>query len=394
MNRALNKQVEKQLWHLQLALTQDTVWRTCTRLLRAASPFQALIGIRCYAGRPLLLRTTHPLPDGDAYLARLTELGMWWGNAKDPGPRTDVRRLSDIRCDATLRGWPYYEEFMRPNGWRYIAGLLFRSERGDFLGELNLYRTAEQGDFNTDEVALLRRLHPHIAAAVARLVRLDVKHSGREAMEMVLRKLPISVVIANWDGEVEFMNRSGSEVLHAWKVGLGDARALAPEIHPPLPAEIKEALRRLRRRYEAVIGENNLRSFAEIERVSHLAGTGFQAEISILPSDFRQAIHPSMIIRFHVPESQTSRGEITPERTATLTLAERAVAERAARGLSNDEIAKELAVSRNTVRTHLRSIFEKLSITSRGKLAALLRKPEAETMRPGMIPRSSVVFAI
>lgn len=54
---------------------------------------------------------------------------------------------------------------------------------------------------------------------------------------------------------------------------------------------------------------------------------------------------------------------------ASLTPAERRVADLVGDGLSNPQIAERLFISRNTVETHLKHIFSKLSITSRTQLA-------------------------
>ena len=50
----------------------------------------------------------------------------------------------------------------------------------------------------------------------------------------------------------------------------------------------------------------------------------------------------------------------------------------AAAGDNNAEIVRKLSVSESTVRTHLRNIFRKLGITSRGKLAPLYRSLEVK----------------
>jgi LuxR family maltose regulon positive regulatory protein len=57
----------------------------------------------------------------------------------------------------------------------------------------------------------------------------------------------------------------------------------------------------------------------------------------------------------------------------TLTAREREVALLAAQGLRNSEIASKLMVSENTVRSHLRSVFQKLDIDRRAKLAEKLK---------------------
>jgi DNA-binding CsgD family transcriptional regulator len=62
-----------------------------------------------------------------------------------------------------------------------------------------------------------------------------------------------------------------------------------------------------------------------------------------------------------------------------LSTSERRVAERAASGLSNREIAAELMVSIRTVESQLSAVFRKLDVRSRGQLAAALRANGHET---------------
>jgi DNA-binding NarL/FixJ family response regulator len=58
-----------------------------------------------------------------------------------------------------------------------------------------------------------------------------------------------------------------------------------------------------------------------------------------------------------------------------LTASERRVAELAAAGLSNPEIAQQLFVTRSTIETHLAHVYQKLSITSRRQLPDALGRP-------------------
>ncbi|GID69911.1 LuxR family transcriptional regulator [Actinoplanes cyaneus] len=61
------------------------------------------------------------------------------------------------------------------------------------------------------------------------------------------------------------------------------------------------------------------------------------------------------------------------DRTAPLTAQELQIAQLAARGLSNQEIARQLYVSPRTVSTHLYRIYPKIGVRSRGGLADALR---------------------
>ena len=62
-----------------------------------------------------------------------------------------------------------------------------------------------------------------------------------------------------------------------------------------------------------------------------------------------------------------------PELQEELTIREREVAELAAKGLRNPEIAQTLGISENTVKHHLKIAFQKMNIDRRGKLIDMLR---------------------
>ena len=66
----------------------------------------------------------------------------------------------------------------------------------------------------------------------------------------------------------------------------------------------------------------------------------------------------------------------------SLTASERRVAELAAQGLSNPEIARALVVSRSTVESHLRATYRKLDVGSRRQLAQLLESQEERGSSP------------
>jgi DNA-binding CsgD family transcriptional regulator len=65
-------------------------------------------------------------------------------------------------------------------------------------------------------------------------------------------------------------------------------------------------------------------------------------------------------------------GARRPAAAGQLTASEQRAAELATAGLSNKEIARELAVGVHTVEVHLSRVYAKLGVRSRGQLAARL----------------------
>jgi DNA-binding CsgD family transcriptional regulator len=73
-----------------------------------------------------------------------------------------------------------------------------------------------------------------------------------------------------------------------------------------------------------------------------------------------------------------------------LTPSERRIAELAAGGMSNPEIAQALFVTLNTVQGHLRLVYQKLSISSRGQLPAAFRSVAPPSSIPPDVHEAAV----
>jgi LuxR family maltose regulon positive regulatory protein len=100
----------------------------------------------------------------------------------------------------------------------------------------------------------------------------------------------------------------------------------------------------------------------------------------LLPSitaKHERAIREIKTLGIHYTRADESRIfamlEEIPEMKEGLTDREREVAELAARGLRNHEIAGELHISENTVKHHLKNAFQKMNIDRRSRLIEMLR---------------------
>ena len=118
---------------------------------------------------------------------------------------------------------------------------------------------------------------------------------------------------------------------------------------------------------------------ADGERAGRLAGAAaaLRAELDAVPSGLVELVPPDeegarMGWERAVEYAARSRGRRARPRSGweSLTPTEGEVVALAARGLSNAAIGAQLLVSPGTVRTHLRSVFGKLGVTSRAELAA------------------------
>ena len=87
-------------------------------------------------------------------------------------------RLSEVVPDPhRLRESEFFRRYMAAEGWYYSASLLFW-DRERLASEIVIRRTAEQGDFAAREMALMQRLHPHLATTLLRLSAVERRASS------------------------------------------------------------------------------------------------------------------------------------------------------------------------------------------------------------------------
>lgn len=364
---------------LQRALTPEEIWLASNQLLRAALPvYHVLMGLPCLGTRPVFLRTTLPVPDTENYFAKL-DAAAPLATLLQRNPGAAVLRLSDQLPPGPLDGMPFYELFMKPEGWRYSAAMLFWTQAGEFIGQLALNRTEAQGDITDAELALLGELQPLVGAAVERVIAADRRAAAHSSLEDSLQTLPLPMAGVGWDLAVSFVNDTARETLAAWRHGTRGARALkaGAAAAERLPADLREACAELKREWELALRADELAGLRGIRLLAHASEPGFQATVRLVEPAAGRALRPAFVIQFSRPRHAAHEAGRALVELAKLTAAEREVARLAAAGQGNADIVRELRISESTVRTHLRSVFRKLGIKSRGKLAPLHQALEA-----------------
>ena len=98
-------------------------------------------------------------------------------------------------------------------------------------------------------------------------------------------------------------------------------------------------------------------------------------------------ISPSMAIKLIDEFKQMSKPDKQQNTALKLTERELEVLRLVARGLNNREVAKELFISENTVKNHVRNILEKLQLHSR--MEAVMYADEGKAARPAVSRESS-----
>lgn len=356
-----------------LALDVDDLFRTGDALLRTALPlFHTLAALPCLDVAPIFIRTTMPIPDDPEYWGRFYEAGppLLEITAKYPGLKLSIMSR-DCQEDALLAS-RFYREFMQPGGWRYAAGFLFWEEN-KFLGQFSMIRTQDQGDFTAEEIRLLESLHPHFETMIRQVMRLDRERSRQRSLESALEATPEGRIILDWNQQIVFRNRTAVKTCAAWKNGSLSQTLSTTELLRTfaIPDDISTACDQLLAEYTQAVKRDTHRSRGWQMDLHHPSISGLSARIRLLENKTAQAVEPTLLIELSRLTSSPGSERSWP--VHVLTGGERRVAELAAGGGSNEQIAQALGVSVHTVRAHLREVFSKLDIKRRSQLQEAMR---------------------
>jgi DNA-binding CsgD family transcriptional regulator len=259
-------------------------------------------------------------------LARNREDPVPWGVGDPERPTAEWLRTF-VEGNALWGDWaryretPFYQHVLRRIGIDdHLRLLVYRGER--FIGWIGAVRGRSEPHFTAGE---RRALQPLVEPVAAALVAADAAERDMRA------QLGDAELVVRPDGSPEY---ASSAVRH-W---LGD-RTMRPR------------LERLTRIIDQGFGERELWLDGTRVRWTRLAGVGgalrYLLHLDTVPAVYR---HPD----------------------SCLTPAQREVGQLASAGLSSTEVARQLGVSAETVRTHLRQVYRRLGISTRTELTRVM----------------------
>lgn len=366
------------------AITPDEVFAGCDALLREEFPvFHTLLALPSMGMAPHFFRSTQPAQDIEARFARIAELAPL-GDVLRSGKRIKVSRMSDIFSLENPRHRAFYDEIMRPAGWRYSAAMLFWSRREGFLGQLSFVHTAEQGDITADETRRLAELHPFVNAAIRRLMAGETSRARETGILRVVDSLPVPLVVVGWDLRLQYSNHAGREALKVWTHG--QARARGHPAKASLPRALAEICGSLKDEAERMLKRGDPRAFALERSVDHPREPGIHCKVGIIDPRTGPAMQPVFRVELALPQASESGVARAYSLVSRLSPAESQVARLAGHGHHNSAIAGQLGVSESTVRTHLRHVFRKIGINNRAQLAPIYHSLNGDSPTGDAVP--------
>lgn len=243
-----------------------------------------------------------------------------------------------------------YREFLAPQGYGDEVRAVFQVS-GTTWGVVDLFRDAGRTPFTASDVETIASVGPVIATAL----RSFATFTAPGTLGAVVEGPGTALVEA--DGSFSSLDDQADR----WLRELAGPDWNAKET-PPMMVAVQAVVARAK---AVSIGRERGASTARLR-----AGTGrwLQVHASCLRSPDGEPGLTAVVIE---PAKSAQIAPIIVEAYG-LTPREREITQALARGLSNAEIAASLFLSSHTVRDHLKAVFTKLGVVSRGEVVAKL----------------------
>lgn len=280
----------------------------------------------------------------------------------------EVVCLSDLISDEGLIVSDIYQYGMKPYGIHYSLGIDFEYDNQERFS-IRLSRSLEQGDFTQAEREFMALLAEHVQRAVCsaqKQMQLDgvqqmwVKSFSAKAIGVVILDKTGSILRSNSLAEQFLQEKDGLSARHK-RLHLKNA-----ELNLQLKTYIDEALET--QRHAKTVKVNAL----SVPRVSGRS----VYELVIKPVPIRPLMEsrcsPHLNVFIFSQEGGVEVNLRLLMKLYRLTATEASVAIKLAQGSTLDDVVESMNVSRNTVRTHLRSIFSKTGTNQQSVLVSLV----------------------
>lgn len=264
-----------------------------------------------------------------------------------------------------------YKEFLAPiDVTHMVMHDVFNEE--DMIFRIAATRTSRQKNFGNTERQLLQQLSPHLQRAVDLRSRLNAREALANSAFEVAGKLSIGCIVLNPLRHVIASNAPANHFIeHTDGLRLDNG---VLQIGQGEPFEL------LNQALEQAINASAYNNQAQpAVALSWPRAADRFAELIVKPlfctNVFNRALQPAVMMLFQDAALATSESEeLLLREKFGLSRSEAVLGVLLARGHTLNEAAEIRGVSLNTIKTHLRSMYEKLGLHRRSQLIALLAK--------------------
>jgi len=298
------------------------------------------------------------LKDGQLndYVDHFAELDVLHPQKKfDQYCKNNVLRINDVMPFNQYESTEYYNEFMRRHGEYYEMGVVLLAGT-KLLGGIGFARSKDEKAFNTTDIRRLSVISKQLSNTLANNYLLEDYQFQSMLLEDQSHMSSIGMIVLEYPSRVRYVNSVARDI----------CSELTPKSEPKNPVSY----------------------FAENFLSANFPNWQLGLEITLLLPSFQEvtahikpvvdakaSVNLKQYVVYLVPKNMASTQSFTrDEMQCHLTSKEREVCLLVQKGLSNSEIANEMFISVNTVKSHLKSLFKKMNVNNRTQLCYQLEE--------------------
>jgi DNA-binding CsgD family transcriptional regulator/PAS domain-containing protein len=288
-------------------------------------------------------------------------------------PPGQIRSLHDFISEQNLVESELYNVCMKPAGLHYSLGADLVVS-GEMQARLRISRAKQTGDFDEGNKAVLSMILPHLERAILTHAKMNKLESERALYAGAMEQLAVGSIILDENGRILSCNEMASQLL-AQRDGL-------IQIKDSLHLHNRELTHNLQALIAQVLETQRTGAPAVVEALRVLRPSGLSdlgMVIRPIPSNQwseGQSV-PSVVVFVSDPETGSQVPTQVITRLFGFTPTEANLVMLLVNGLTLDEVAQQLNITRNTARTHLRSMFHKTGVGRQTLLVSLILKSVA-----------------
>ena len=293
----------------------------------------------------------------------------WFSAYKRKNLRRWIGLGSDLCPPSEFENTEYHTDFFRARDIFYQCGAIIEQKDGG-LAVLTALRSKSHADFDTTHVHFLNKIHPHVERALRLHARMLHLKSTASAATRAVDSLDVALVGLETDGTVCFANGLAESLFRSGEVlRLRNRKIVAQD--PRAAAAFEYALKQASR-LDVNADAAGALTVHSGGRTLHLAFFPFRANDPLFSGRLR------VFLTITDPETPPKSREQLLMKLFRLTPAEARVAMLVTAGLEASEIAARTRTTNHTVRSHLKSIFQKTQVARQSQLTRLVSRLPGE----------------
>lgn len=313
------------------------------------------------------------------YQTRWQGHNLWMQRSVEGYLRQGWQYGEAVVSDKELLASPYYQECLKQADIRHGMGVCLWHDGGSNFALIGFNRSARAGPVDSDEIALVQAIRPHLANAYAIHRQFARVRSTAQSLRKCLDASPIPTMILSGSGMILESNEAASAALQRHRLLKRSLRGEIGSSQPALHTKVVAAIRTLSagaqgsRPISMLVGS---RTSGEEPEILHLCA---------LPDAPGLTTSSSQIVAFLIPGGSgraETAGLHVLQTVLGLTAAEARVAWLLRRHFEPEQVAAALGVAVSTVRTHLKHVFEKTGVSRQAEVVVLVERVLSGLPRP------------